>query len=101
MFTVWKVTILMLLVTGMLRLAAVENKVQEEQVSEIQLALAPEAVTAFGYTKEASKKNIAGKVTDSMAKVARQHTGRVRNLGVRNTLSVLCSSPLERGCQRS
>ena len=65
-----------------LRLAAVENKVREERGSEIQLALAQ--VSSRLHT-EASK-NIAGKVTDSLAKVAHRQTGRVRNLGVKPSL---------------
>ena len=65
-----------------LRLAAVENKVREERVSEIQLALAQ----ASSRLHTQASKNIARKVNDSLAKVARKQTGRVRNLGVKSSL---------------
>ena len=60
-----------------LRVAAVENKVREERVSEIQLALAQ--VSSKLHTQ--ASKNIASKVTDSMARVAKSQIGRTRNLG--------------------
>ena len=59
-----------------------ENKVREERVSEIQLALAQ--VSSKLHTQ--ASKNIASKVTDSMARVAKSQIGRTRNLGVKPSL---------------
>ena len=51
-------------------------------MSEIQLALAQ----ASSRLHTQASKNIARKVNDSLAKVARKQTGRVRNLGVKPSL---------------
>lgn len=65
-----------------LRLAAVENKVREERVSEIQIALAQ--VSSKLYTSDS--KRIATNVTDALSDVAKRKTGRTRNLGVKPSL---------------
>ena len=65
-----------------LRVASVENKVREERVSEIQIALAQ--VSSKLYTSDS--KRIAGNITDALSKVAKRKTGRTRNLGVKPSL---------------
>jgi N-acetylmuramoyl-L-alanine amidase len=60
----------------------VENKVRDERVSEIQIALAQ--VSSKLYTIDS--KRIATNVTDALSKVAKRKTGRTRNLGVKPSL---------------
>jgi len=65
-----------------LRLAAVENKVREERVSEVQMALAQ--VSSRLHTRDS--KRIASNITDALSRVAKKSTGRTRNLGAKPSL---------------
>ena len=65
-----------------LRLAAVENQVREERVSDIQLTMAQ--MSSRLHT--GSSKLLAGKITDKLSAVVKRKIGRTRNLGAKPSL---------------